>query len=285
MLKKQKSRHFDLCYSAPAYVFVMKSLSNDGRWKSTFPEKAQFAMIPKEVIGACSHRALQIYAALAVYRNYKTSVCTPSVNTLANNLNVSASTVKRGLEELCEIGLIEKRARYKDHGGKNSCQYRLLTPWVKNEPSPAVSSDRSVESNNEVRDRTQLTYKQEETNDKNINDTFSKFEELFQAVCDATQIERSTISPGQKKDVDKSVKAFISKQETPDEILRRSTLMRSSWSKGKVTPKSLLNNWDYFAHTEVVKAPEYGIKVSDCPWGFNEDGDALRMDVKQGDDE
>ena len=122
-----------------------------------------------------------------------------------------------------------------------------------------------------------MNYKQEEINEKNINDTFSEFEGLFQAVCDATKIERGTISSSQKKIIDKSVLAYMEKNVTPEEISRRAAVIRSSWTKGKVTPKSLLNNWDYFGEEATVQKPEYGINSSSCPWAFDENGDVKRI--------
>ncbi|MEG0833796.1 MAG: helix-turn-helix domain-containing protein, partial [Oscillospiraceae bacterium] len=42
------------------------------------------------------------------------------VNTIATDMNLSRSTVKRALNDLVKAGLIEKEARYRENGSNTS---------------------------------------------------------------------------------------------------------------------------------------------------------------------
>jgi predicted transcriptional regulator len=46
--------------------------------------------------------------------------CWPAVNTIAEELRLSRSTVKRALNDLVKAGLIEKEARYRENGSRSS---------------------------------------------------------------------------------------------------------------------------------------------------------------------
>ena len=43
-----------------------------------------------------------------------------AVNTIADDLQLSRSTVKRALHDLIEAGLIEKESRYRENGSRTS---------------------------------------------------------------------------------------------------------------------------------------------------------------------
>ena len=46
--------------------------------------------------------------------------CWPAVKTIASDLDLSRSTVKRALNDLTKAGLVEKEARYRDNGSHTS---------------------------------------------------------------------------------------------------------------------------------------------------------------------
>ena len=66
------------------------------------------------------HRAVSIYIYLADRAN-KEGECWPSIPTIARDLKLSQSTVRRALRE----GLIETEQRYRTKGGKSSLLYKL----------------------------------------------------------------------------------------------------------------------------------------------------------------
>lgn len=46
--------------------------------------------------------------------------CWPAVNTIAKDMNLSRSTVKRALHDLTSAGLVEKESRFRENGSHTS---------------------------------------------------------------------------------------------------------------------------------------------------------------------
>ncbi len=72
------------------------------------------------------HRAIAVYMYLRERANEQ-GECWPSVKTMANDLKLSVSTVRRALHDLRKEGLIESKQRYRPNGGKSSLQYTIKT--------------------------------------------------------------------------------------------------------------------------------------------------------------
>ena len=51
--------------------------------------------------------------------------CWPAIQTSAKELNLSRSTVKRALDELCRAELLTRETRWRENGGRTSSLYRL----------------------------------------------------------------------------------------------------------------------------------------------------------------
>lgn len=69
-------------------------------------------------------RAKAVYMYLKS-RSDKEGKCFPSIKTIANDLDISQSTVKRALRELESNGYIKKVARYRENKGNTSNMYFL----------------------------------------------------------------------------------------------------------------------------------------------------------------
>ena len=70
------------------------------------------------------HRAKSVYIYLADRAN-KDGECWPAIPTIARDLRLSQSTVRRALHDLRIAGLITSKQRYRDNGGKSSLLYVL----------------------------------------------------------------------------------------------------------------------------------------------------------------
>ena len=70
------------------------------------------------------HRAKSVYIYLAD-RAKKDGICWPAIPTIARELKLSQSTVRRALQDLRKAGLLETEQRYRQHGGKSSLLYTL----------------------------------------------------------------------------------------------------------------------------------------------------------------
>ena len=66
------------------------------------------------------HRAVAVYIYLADRAN-KNGECWPAIPTIARELKLSQSTVRRALQDLREAELLETEQRYRTKGGKAAC--------------------------------------------------------------------------------------------------------------------------------------------------------------------
>lgn len=73
------------------------------------------------------HRAVAVYMYLRDRAN-KDGSCYPAINTIAHDLKISKSTVKRALSELEKDGYIRHERRYRKTGGNSSNIYYVTRP-------------------------------------------------------------------------------------------------------------------------------------------------------------
>lgn len=73
------------------------------------------------------HRAVAVYMYLRD-RADKDGTCYPAINTIAQDLKISKSTVKRALSELEKEGYIRHERRYRHSGGNSSNIYYVTRP-------------------------------------------------------------------------------------------------------------------------------------------------------------
>jgi len=70
------------------------------------------------------HRAVAVYMYLRD-RADRDGKCYPAIGTIARELKLSRSTVKRAVADLEKAGCLIKEQRWRENGGKSSCFYRL----------------------------------------------------------------------------------------------------------------------------------------------------------------
>ncbi len=70
------------------------------------------------------HRAVAVYIYLADRTN-ENNECRPAIPTIASDLKLSPSTVRRGIRDLKKAGLLETEQQYRKNGGKSSLLFRL----------------------------------------------------------------------------------------------------------------------------------------------------------------
>ena len=73
------------------------------------------------------HRARAVYMYLRD-RSDAEGKCWPGINTVATDLRLSRSTVKRAIADLESAGYLRKAHRHRDNGGCTSNLYTLTTP-------------------------------------------------------------------------------------------------------------------------------------------------------------
>ena len=71
------------------------------------------------------HRAIAVYLYLESRVN-KDRTCYPAIGTIARELHLSVSTVKRAIHDLECAGFIQKKQRWRENGGKSSLLYEII---------------------------------------------------------------------------------------------------------------------------------------------------------------
>ena len=71
------------------------------------------------------HRAVAVYIYLAD-RSNKNGECWPAIPTMARELGMSRSTIKRALNDLVSAGYLRKEFRYRENGSHTSNLYTIL---------------------------------------------------------------------------------------------------------------------------------------------------------------
>ena len=72
------------------------------------------------------HRAVSVYVYLKDRAN-KDGECWPAIPTIARELKLSESTVRRALRDLRRGGYLTTEQRYRTKGGKSSLLYKIQT--------------------------------------------------------------------------------------------------------------------------------------------------------------
>jgi len=73
------------------------------------------------------HRAVSVYMYLRD-RCDKDGKCYPAIGTIARDLKLSRSTVKRAIADLEKNGRLRKEQRWRENGGKSSNLYYVEQP-------------------------------------------------------------------------------------------------------------------------------------------------------------
>lgn len=71
------------------------------------------------------HRAIAVYLYLKD-RSNREGTCYPAIGTIAGELNLSVSTVKRAITDLEKNGFIRKKQRWRDNGGRSSLLFEII---------------------------------------------------------------------------------------------------------------------------------------------------------------
>ena len=72
-----------------------------------------------------NHRAKAVYMYLRDHADNE-GRCWPGIKTIATDLNLSSSTVRRAMNDLCKAGLVSKTYRWRENGSYSSNLYQIL---------------------------------------------------------------------------------------------------------------------------------------------------------------
>ena len=72
-----------------------------------------------------SHRAVSVYNIYLADRANKNNECFPAIPTIARELKLSESTVRRAIGDLRKAKLLETEQRYREKGGTSTLLFKL----------------------------------------------------------------------------------------------------------------------------------------------------------------
>lgn len=206
-------------------------------------------MVPEWVLDAeVSDRAVRLYCVLRRYARAADNEAWPKRATLAARMRCSIDSVDRALEELAILGAVEKRARYRNDGGRASNGYHVRwnrmgadTPAALVRQAPAAqdlqqeldpSSEREVAAPAEPPSQPQPQKARVRTPRDDI------FDALVEAFGPASTKSRAAFYGRTVGEL-----VGMATPATPEQVQRAAEAMRRrGWENP--TPEALVKHWD-----------------------------------------
>jgi DNA-binding transcriptional ArsR family regulator len=180
--------------------------------------------------------------------------CWPSMKRIADRSDISARHVSRAINELVDLGLVEKANRRRHGGQYRGWDYRLLiqqTPAASGHgrpvtsghgrPSPADTGVRSEPSENRKEEPLAATPREAPTR---------KADDLFETVAQVCGISLDGITRTARGQLNKAVKELREVQATPEQIHHKAKAYRTQYPNATLTPTALTKHWSSFAQLE-----------------------------------
>ncbi len=136
-------------------------------------------------------RALSVILYLLDRAN-KDFVCFPSIKTISNDLNISVSTTKRALNNLVEIGFIDKITRFLDTTGKQTSNLYVINVEkikvnVGNDKNNNINNMENLENSDDLEIFETIKQLKNVNEDKNI----MSIDNFKNDVCEMEEIKNS----------------------------------------------------------------------------------------------
>jgi DNA-binding transcriptional ArsR family regulator len=180
--------------------------------------------------------------------------CWPSMKRIADRSDISARHVSRAINELVDLGLVEKANRRRHGGQYRGWDYRLLiqqTPAASGHgrpvtsghgrPSPADTGVRSEPSENRKEEPLAAAPREAPTR---------KADDLFVTVAQVCGISLDGITRTARGQLNKAVKELREVQATPEQIHHKAKAYRTQYPNATLTPTALTKHWSSFAQLE-----------------------------------
>jgi DNA-binding transcriptional MocR family regulator len=180
--------------------------------------------------------------------------CWPSMKRIADRSDISARHVSRAINELVDLGLVEKANRRRHGGQYRGWDYRLNIQQTSatsghgrpvtsghGRPSPADAGVRSEPSENR---------KEEPLADKPPESDTRKKDDLFEVIAEACGISLTGMTRTARGQLNKACKELREVQATPDQVKAKAKAYRAQYPNATLTPTALIKHWSSFAELE-----------------------------------
>jgi DNA-binding transcriptional ArsR family regulator len=180
--------------------------------------------------------------------------CWPSMKRIADRSDISARHVSRAINELVDLGLVEKANRRRHGGQYRGWDYRLLiqqTPAASGHGRPVTSGHgRPSPADTGVRSEPSENRKEEPLADKPPESVTRKTDDLFETVAQVCGISLDGITRTARGQLNKAVKELREVQATPEQIHHKAKAYRTQYPNATLTPTALTKHWSSFAQLE-----------------------------------
>ena len=186
--------------------------------------------------------------------------CWPSMKRIAERSDISARHVSRAINELIDLGLVEKANRRRHGGQYRGWDYRLnvqRTPASggpprpvtsgHGRPSPADTGVRSEPSENRKEEPLAATPPKVERRTK---------DNLFETVAQACGINLTGMTRSARGQLNKACKELREIEATAEQVKAKAKAYRTQYPNATLTPTALVKHWSSFATVEKQQARE-----------------------------
>ena len=180
--------------------------------------------------------------------------CWPSMKRIAERSDISARHVSRAINELIDLGLVEKANRRRHGGQYRGWDYRLnvqRTPASggpprpvtsgHGRPSPADTGVRSEPSENRKEEPLAATPPKVERRTK---------DNLFETVAQACGINLTGMTRSARGQLNKACKELREIDATEEQVRAKAKAYRTQYPNATLTPTALVKHWSSFADVE-----------------------------------
>ena len=184
--------------------------------------------------------------------------CWPSMKRIAERSDISPRHVSRAINELIDLGLVEKANRRRHGGQYRGWDYRLnvqRTPASGGPPRPVTSGHgrpsppdtgvRSEPSENRKEEPLAATPPKVERRAK---------DNLFETVAQACGINLTGMTRSARGQLNKACKELREIDATAEQVKAKAKAYRTQYPNATLTPTALVKHWSSFATVEKQKA-------------------------------
>ena len=180
--------------------------------------------------------------------------CWPSMKRIAERSDISPRHVSRAINELVDLGLVEKASRRRHGGQYRGWDYRVLvhrTPASSGPPRPVTSGHgRPSPPDTGVRSELSENRKEEPLAERPPQSSTKKKDNIFETVADACGISLTGMTRTARGQLNKATKELREVGATEEQIRHKAKAYKTQYPNATLTPTALIKHWSSFGELE-----------------------------------
>lgn len=206
----------------------------------------KFAMIPEWLLySEISPQAVRLYAVLARLSYKDDNLVTVGRGTLAKMLHASTDTVDRVLLELEDFGAITVTRKTDEETGRRYPNEYQVHTGSRTSAASNTSMDAATPGGTGAATPSRMDAAEVlETRTKTKpNLAAPRRDELFETVAEVCSVDRETLTPSARGELNRATKELRGVGATPDEVRGRAARYRVKFPGADLTPSALAKHW------------------------------------------